>query len=744
MLLGTLFGLSLISWGQGGVANTEKRPVTVEDAIRTSRIAGTGYPGVHPKSGFAVFSPNGTRFAFVISKANVEKNTNDYSLLVFYSADVFNHGTPRTVASFSSSSNREGIVDISWSKDNKTIFFLGARGEETTQLYAVQCDSRKLKKLTNHPTSLVSYTVSDRGDMAAYLAEKPEIKVADSKVLRYGLHISTETAWDLIRGYTENVELELFAKENGAVVNKRLYTQGRFYHGGSLYLSPNGRYLVAETDTADIPDRWKEYQDSNLQFAFRLKLHKGYQTNILRYELVDTNTGKGEVLLDSPAFYVQHGVLWSTDSNSVLLCGVHLPLDVEDPGELQSRRQNTFVIQVSLPGRLITKITSDDLTPVHWDEATGVVQFRMRGSQDEQGGNAGLVSFRFTANMWERINAISSPATRPPLDVFADEDLHSPPRIVAVDVNTKRKTTLLDLNPQFASLKFGKVEEVSWKDDTGHPVSGGLYLPPDYIPGKKYPLVIQTHGFHPHEFAIDGSYPTAFAAQSLASKGIVVLQMDDIFSDALGTPEEAERAMDAYENAIQYLDQKAIIDRSRVGLIGFSRTCLYVKYALTHSSQHYAAAVAADGFDGGYLQYLFNANANANSDSDSVIGAQPFGAGLAVWLKRSPGFMLERVETPILAEATSPGSLLGEWQWFSGLRLLDKPVDLVYLPTATHVLVKPWDRIVSLSATVDWFSFWLKGEEDPDPAKAEQYVRWRELKKMQGEDGHKLKSAPTN
>ncbi len=32
---------------------------------------------------------------------------------------------------------------------------------------------------------------------------------------------------------------------------------------------------------------------------------------------------------------------------------------------------------------------------------------------------------------------------------------------------------------------------------------------------------------------------------------------------------------------------------------------------------------------------------------------------------------------------------------------------------------------------VDWFRFWLQGYEDPDPAKAEQYKRWRELRKLQ-------------
>jgi len=35
---------------------------------------------------------------------------------------------------------------------------------------------------------------------------------------------------------------------------------------------------------------------------------------------------------------------------------------------------------------------------------------------------------------------------------------------------------------------------------------------------------------------------------------------------------------------------------------------------------------------------------------------------------------------------------------------------------------------------VDWMKFWLKGEEDSDPAKAEQYNRWRELRNLQEKD----------
>jgi len=89
------------------------------------------------------------------------------------------------------------------------------------------------------------------------------------------------------------------------------------------------------------------------------------------------------------------------------------------------------------------------------------------------------------------------------------------------------------------------------------------------------------------------------------------------------------------------------------------------------------------------------------------------------------------VKTPLRIEAFGPGSLLGLWDWHSALSILKKPVDVIYFPHATHLLTKPSERIVSQQGSVDWFCFWLKGEEDPDPAKAEQYKRWSELRKLQ-------------
>jgi hypothetical protein len=88
-------------------------------------------------------------------------------------------------------------------------------------------------------------------------------------------------------------------------------------------------------------------------------------------------------------------------------------------------------------------------------------------------------------------------------------------------------------------------------------------------------------------------------------------------------------------------------------------------------------------------------------------------------------------------EANNPMSLFFEWEWLAGLSRLAKPVELIYMADGAHPLVKPSERMTSQQGDVDWFCFWLKGEEDPDPAKAELYARWRDLRRVQQENERK-------
>jgi hypothetical protein len=65
-------------------------------------------------------------------------------------------------------------------------------------------------------------------------------------------------------------------------------------------------------------------------------------------------------------------------------------------------------------------------------------------------------------------------------------------------------------------------------------------------------------------------------------------------------------------------------------------------------------------------------------------------------------------------------------------------------------MISPAEIVQKLTErNLDWhlYRFWLKGEEDPGPAEAEQYKRWRELRKLQEQNEAKSKqtnSAPPN
>ncbi len=193
--------------------------------------------------------------------------------------------------------------------------------------------------------------------------------------------------------------------------------------------------------------------------------------------------------------------------------------------------------------------------------------------------------------------------------------------------------------------------------------------------------------------------------------------------------------MAGYEAAVGKLVADGVVDPDRLGIIGFSRTCYHVLEALTASTLHFKAASITDGVNVGYLQYLTGVDSGGNAaahEFDAMIGARPFGDGLQQWLKRSPEFNMSKITTPLQVVALDPSSVLEMWEPYAALRYLGKPVDLIVLADGTHVLTNPADRMVSQGGTVDWFRFWLTRQEDADPAKKEQYVRWHELRKLQG------------
>jgi len=687
--------------------------------------------GVAARHTAVEWSPDGACFIFVVTQGNLDRNTNDYTLLLFR----VNTGFPRPpekLITLSSSSSKPAIQKATWI-DSKTIAFLGENPGELQQLYTFDISTKKVKQLTRHPTNVISYGVPiDVRDRIFYLAEpapKPLISDNDRK---YGMHISRQWLPELLSGESSDIsrslDTELFVCDvKGALSIHQIKTRDRIPGAVDLFASPNGKYVVLPTLTRDVPASWLKYDDSRLRLSAE-------SNGVLRLTLVDADRATYEPLIDAPDRYWFPKAAWTSDSQAVIAAGTFLPQTESIAQVTNEERYKEYVAEVQISGRKITPIVQGSMKLLHWNRVSQTLVLQSIDPVLTADLEMPIVVYRKTDMGWEVVDAGETEEHR--YEISLEEDMNTPPKLVASDQKSKVKTPLLELNPGLKKLALARVKEVRFNARDGHVVTGGLYIPPNYVSGAKLPLVIQTHGWNPNRFWPDGPYSSAFAAQPLASKGIFVLQLEE--NDAgISSPEEGPRQMSTFEGAVDYLDALGMIDPLRVGIIGFSRTCLHVKYALTHSAYRFAASTQADCADGGYFQYIANLNHNTamSADSEKLNGGPPFDRGLNLWCEQASSFRLHRVNSPVRIESYEPWALVLGWEWFVGLLRLGKPVDMIYIPGGEHVLVKPWERMTSQQGNVDWFSFWLNGQEDPDSSKAEQYRRWRELRKQQEANG---------
>lgn len=729
-----LVALSLpwTTWILGSAAET-KKPISVADTIRMVTVPETHYAAEDTsKSRIALFSPDGRQFVIVVERGIVETNEREFSLLLFQTEKVFGNSDPEKLVTMRSRSNRDGIRNVSWLGNGRLVFLGETRG--AAQVFALKIATKRLVQLTHHPAAIVDFAFHPKAKVLVYAAEPERLsrEAAYERCAR-GYAITNQALDDIPRSLEDCREPSLlqgpqvFVQKLGQPA-KHVEVPGFYLSLKPMSISPTGEFAIFAVMVRKVPSRWKEYEDPFIHkeaVAFR---DKGPFSWLMQYMLIGTLRGKTRPLVDGPVDISQGAIVWLPNGKSVVVSGAFLPLDGTNSMEEAERKKQPFVVDVNLGNGEFSKVTSKQLIAVRWNAKTRDLFLRPPYRNPERG----TAVYRKTGEEWAEVATEHIPTHQVELAITLEQGLNQPPQIFASDAARSEKWLLLDLNPQLKEFDLGRVERTTWKAKDGHEVEGGLYLPPHYEKGKRYPLVIQTHGFSAEEFWVNGPWNSAFAAQPLTAHDIVVLQVGyattkGADANVAGTPEEAPRQMGVYEGAIDFLNGLGIIDPQRVGIIGFSRTVYWMEYTLTHSSYHFAAATAADGFDGGYVQYLVNPY--ARREWSTVNGGDPFGANFDFWREHSPSFTVDRVRTPVRLEGYGGiSSVLGNWEWYAKLVMLDRPVDLIYIPDGTHLLVKPWERMTSEQGNVDWFRFWLKSEEDRDPRKQEQYERWRSLR----------------
>lgn len=723
-------------------AQQQRQLLTVANMIESPRIV-TDYE--RP----LLWSPDGRRYAIVLQRGDLKRNGSWIEFFVGGNSS-FRVAKPFRVARLFTTSTAEGhhlAKDIRWVGNDK-LAFLWDDGKGSPHIETVDVRTHRLRALTSNRTGIVEYSSNSDGRVFVFTVRKTDSTRALAKLLPKGFAVGDQSVWDLIGGAEKNQKgtpgwYETFVISNNSR-HMRKIDEPRLAWATApqpARLSPDGRYAIVERPAQKVSEDWQSYTDH----SFKEVLLPGARRrpngpNLVReYEIIDTERAIARPLWGAPV-QVLGSVVWSPDSEYVAIGPTFVPPKQAAPEGLAGKA----VVVISIrDGKFVQlPVPKNNLQfgygPVEWS-SDGLLTMSDVFADPLDPGKAADLSFKRVGGEWRQVDASSGHKPSAQVEIQVRQDPNTPPSVFGVNPATHEERLLFEVNPELRKFELGHVEKFHWAAKDGKPWTGMLYYPVHYQPGRRYPLVIQTHGYT-IRFSLDGGFSTAFAAQPLAAAGIAVLQTGgpDDGEFYVATPREPEAAMAAVEGAIDTLVERGIVSRNKVGIVGFSRTGWHVAYILTHSPFAFAAAIIADNMNASYLQYVLN-NTNFRTELDKDVGAAPFGKGLETWIHSAPGFGADKIRCPLRQEFDSGplSGIINHWELFSQLRHLGKPVELFVIPDiqhGSHILQNPAQRLASQGGTVDWFRFWLNGEEDTDPHKTAQYARWRELRKQSGQE----------
>lgn len=729
-----------------------RRPFVPEDDIALSLFEYGFWPAR------IKYSPDTKYLAVVTERGRLDLNAPEDTIWVFRIADVQRYmqhpqgipPIPIRLARMASYKDGPLIENVRWLPDSSGIAFTAVKKSACCkfhQLFIADIRTRRVRTLTPEDQDVGEFDI--RSDNSyVYEVNAPVLLVAPKKDERPAIALTGKSLWDVV---FPNVHLTPFeAAGLWAVVkgNRRHVLDAKSYDTSrglsSPALSPDSRSVVAILKAEHPPKAtWARYKAPPGYEKFKMPLDTS------AYHLIDLTTGSKKLLVNAPSGVNQDWnsnllrASWSADGQSLLLPDTFFPLDVSNPNEIADRESHPYITVLRLKTGKLSKVLAvkagadkeryavksarfegNDMVVVNFDRSYFLPD-----------APAAAIFHQEANGTWKQIAGTEDPRlAKLPVKVEKRESINQPPQLVAEDRTSHISHVIWDPNPQLKDIKLGVAEVIHWKDDTGYKWEAGVVKPPDYTPGKRYPLVIQTHGFRKGQFLSSGIFTTAFAARALAAQGIVVLQLDWDYN-TLSTPKEAPVQIAEFESAIKTLTDAGVIDPTRVGVIGFSRSVYHVLAAITTQNHLFAAASITDGVNFGYSEYIDRVDTGIDREANIINGGNPFNPeGMKNWLARSPEFNMDKVSTPLLLLQPGPAKVVEDWEPYAALRYLKKPVDLIMLQPGTHVMTNPAQRLASETTNVDWFRFWLQGYEDPDPAKAEQYKRWRELRKLQEEN----------
>jgi hypothetical protein len=776
----TMFAIAFVifGWGTMAVAVGSQRTFSIKDEIETARFK------INERKESVFVSPDGSGYVSMLIRGDVAGD-GVWGEIVYGKLDSLESAKPRTVArlftkglgsseGFGSAWGSSGLLPQGkncpvWI-DNERVAILWESAGHGIQIFSVNVVTHEIAQLTHETGDILAFLAGPLGSFVYDVSLKYP-REASNRLLENGFRITSTDALALLGGIVDGgtafdfgMDRRVVLTVHGTDISSHPVSAGSIFGGlsflqltgqlGDNLFSPDGRQVILDAGVAEVPKEWSVYQGFVAESlrAYARNPHGMRAQWVNQLVLVDIATGQARSLWDAPGptFNPMSRIAWSPDGAEILIAPTLLPPDSSDEAGRSGRAAAVVDAATGKYTQMpIERGDAEHILSAAW-LSSKIIEIRLMGGA--------LIRYERKDNLWRKVASDkrklphTSVAERPNrVRIELRQGLNDPPVLYAVDERNGQDRVVLDANPGLQSdFALGNVDFVEWTNTDGRKWQGRLYYPADYESGRRYPLVIQTHGYaDKSEYSLSGQGGldgvalgpvwSAFLAQPLASIGVAVLQI----GGPEGGPKPFEELTDieriksvgaAMQIATEHLVSLGLVDGSRVGIMGHSALGRVIEHALVESEFPYAAAIAGDYADNNYMQEAF--------DWDHDFGRSfPFGDGLKTWLDESPAFNVERIRTPLqlLLYSASEGNTTFLWHWeiFSRLRFLHKPVELYVIPDikhGSHEIQNPRQQLAMQGRALDWWRFWLLHEEDADEHKREQYAEWHALREQHAVD----------
>lgn len=384
-------------------------------------------------------------------------------------------------------------------------------------------------------------------------------------------------------------------------------------------------------------------------------------------------------------------------------------------------------------------VACTDIDGVPWIETAGIVRYIRREGWARS--ETAIYEWRIGSAEPRRLFTTSDllmNCTPNDGDILCARERSKRPRYLdRIDLRTGRSTVIFDPNPAFQKLTLGRVERLNWKNDRGIDCFGDLTYPPDYKPGRRYPLIVvqyESRGF------LRGGTGDEYPVQLFARAGYLVLTVQRPRSPLLGQnlPSierqrrqnegfmERQSIVSAIETKVKDLITSGLADPDRIGITGLSDGSTTVQYAALHSQLFKAAAVSGCCWEpsqtwvlGPSLQSHYASLGWPESPEDKP----------SMWADISLTRNASRVAFPLLIQAAA-GEYLVSLEAVRALRSANSPIDLYVFPDEVHIKRQPAHRASIYARNLRWFDFWLLGKRLPEGDDgAEEVENWAKMQR---------------